>query len=498
MGAQQSKDELLYEQVSYGNVEGVQALRRDGASLEWMDKEGRTPLILASMRPELLQLVRVLIDLGANVNAYRPGSHAGTPLHHAAKKGLTQTVELLLSHGANPLVMNDDCQTALDLARTRGHWNVVRLIETRICLFSGWLRETHGPTILEAIIRAWVSKKIWAVIVPCYSRNPSRQPKYEMVIYSNLQASQPNYVIQLWKAHIVEPILNQPDPALVIVEKDTKKQYKFLSGNEGDKHQMQLLLNACRGLSQYISHIPAAPPLATMLDTQSTPATSSSAVPQSAPATSSSAVPPEDVELAMAINASIQMAIAEGVPVHEDQPVSGANDNGWGTTSGDATHNGWGPPDETPSKASSEPQLNEPSANPYNGWAEPEVRPSGPVPVVSPSVEVIPPVVALPTAPPLAEEEFYGPVQYPSIDNTPVDLTVPAWADKPGTSEAKEEDSSISGLCVICLDAPAEGACIPCGHVAGCMSCLKEIKEKKWGCPVCRAKIDQVVKLYAV
>jgi ankyrin repeat protein len=30
-----------------------------------------------------------------------PGSHCGTALHHAAKKGLQQTVHLLLSHGGN-------------------------------------------------------------------------------------------------------------------------------------------------------------------------------------------------------------------------------------------------------------------------------------------------------------------------------------------------------------------------------------------------------------
>ena len=34
MGQQQSKDELLYQQVSYGNTEGIKALRRDGAGLE--------------------------------------------------------------------------------------------------------------------------------------------------------------------------------------------------------------------------------------------------------------------------------------------------------------------------------------------------------------------------------------------------------------------------------------------------------------------------------
>jgi ankyrin repeat protein len=86
------------------------------------------------------------------------GSHNGTALHHAAKKGLELTVHLLLSHGgipfsrpcliflllqsfhskqpflwglfaANPFITNDDCNTALDLAREKGHVNVVRAIE---------------------------------------------------------------------------------------------------------------------------------------------------------------------------------------------------------------------------------------------------------------------------------------------------------------------------------------------------------------------------------
>ncbi|KAI0493479.1 hypothetical protein KFK09_023597 [Dendrobium nobile] len=115
---------------------------------------------------------------------------AGTPLHHAAKKGLDGTIILLLSHGANPLVMNDDCQTPLDLARAKGNSNVVRAIQNRICLFVGWLREIHGPSILEAFSPQYVSKKIfvfWAVAVPCDSRNPTNPRKYKLAIYPNLQ-----------------------------------------------------------------------------------------------------------------------------------------------------------------------------------------------------------------------------------------------------------------------------------------------------------------------
>jgi hypothetical protein len=27
---------------------------------------------------------------------------------------------------------------------------------------------------------------------------------------------------------------------------------------------------------------------------------------------------------------------------------------------------------------------------------------------------------------------------------------------------------------------------------------LKDIESKKWGCPICRAKINQIIRLYAV
>jgi len=64
----------------------------------------------------------------------------------------------------------------------------------------------------------------------------------------------------------------------------------------------------------------------------------------------------------------------------------------------------------------------------------------------------------------------------------------------PSPKTANKED----GLCVICVDAPSEAVCVPCGHVAGCISCLREIENKKMGCPVCRANIDQVIKLYHV
>lgn len=41
--------------------------------MQWIDRDGKTPLILVSMNPQHFAVAKTLIELGANVNAYRPG-----------------------------------------------------------------------------------------------------------------------------------------------------------------------------------------------------------------------------------------------------------------------------------------------------------------------------------------------------------------------------------------------------------------------------------------
>lgn len=494
MGASASKEELLYQQVNYGNVEGIKSLHREGVKLEWIDKEGKTPLILACMRPDLLHVVKALIELGANVNAYRPGGHAGTPLHHAAKRGLEGTVNLLLSHGANPLVMNDDCQTPLELARAKGHLNVVRAIEARICLFAGWLREIHGPSILEAFAPQWVSRKIWAVVVPCDPRNPTNPKKFELAVYPDLQVSQPRTVLALWKAQIEEPKFNLADPALIIVETAKKIRCKFLSAREGDKHQLLGLYNACKGMYQHqqMQHnniVPAPPPAAPPLPN---------------PSQKTSSHCPDDLELAFAINASIQTALVEGVPLpHAQQQAASINTTcGWPNSSENLNTNCPGPSNRPSAQVGASGWFDSPtSVRPIAGTqqlhaSQPETL------VVSQPSQGGPPPTSVPSAPPLSAEMMYGDaIRYPCIDSSPVNLTVPPFESLAISRSETEKDGSgnaSTSTCVICLDRPVEGACIPCGHMVGCMSCLKEINEKKGECPVCRAKIHQVLRLYAV
>lgn len=199
----------------------------------------------------------------------------------------------------------------------------------------------------------------------------------------------------------------------------------------------------------------------------------------------------EDVELAMAINASIQSVIAE-TPNFDPRPSDGASSStNWNNSMNAKSQNGLLTP-VTPSG---------------DQWAKHEASTSGNISQqahnqnndMHATQTLIHVPDANPSAPPVTEEIIEdGPIQYPSIDLGPVDISSSPVEELPSSKSETKEDKEAGSSCVICLDAPVEGACIPCGHMAGCMSCLNEVKAKKWGCPVCRAKINQVVRLYAV
>ncbi|KAL3333914.1 hypothetical protein AABB24_030602 [Solanum stoloniferum] len=103
---------------------------------------------------------------------------------------------------------------------------------------------------------------------------------------------------------------------------------------------------------------------------------------------------------------------------------------------------------------------------------------------------------AVPSAPPVPEE--VEDVHYPVIDLSPLHLSNPPVEQKTDSVTTQKEKEHEPALCIICWEASVEGACVPCGHMVGCMQCLNQIKSKKGECPICRVKIDQVIKLYSV
>jgi hypothetical protein len=57
-----------------------------------------------------------------------------------------------------------------------------------------------------------------------------------------------------------------------------------------------------------------------------------------------------------------------------------------------------------------------------------------------------------------------------------------------------KEDSA--GDCVVCLCEPATHAMIPCGHRCVCEDCSEGLLRSRGACPICRACVDQIVKIY--
>lgn len=201
----------------------------------------------------------------------------------------------------------------------------------------------------------------------------------------------------------------------------------------------------------------------------------------------------EDLELDMALDAAIQSSAVErpsGSMQHPDfQKGASTSQNNFHDfpTKEQSSHlaadeagpSGTSVPSAEPSAPPAEPSDVSPDSVPSACSAEPSGVSLDSVPSAPPTVN--------------STSEDGAPL-YPQIDSRPVDLSVDNENIPPGKEMKKEEHST----CVVCLDAPVEGACVPCGHMAGCMSCLNQIKLKKWGCPVCRTKIEQVIRLYAV
>ncbi|RLM87391.1 putative E3 ubiquitin-protein ligase XBOS34 [Panicum miliaceum] len=348
-------DRQLHKEVPHGSIERIRALRAQGTDLE----------VSAWPGPGM---ALVLIELGADINAYRRESRHATALHDAADSGAETVVELLIIHGANPYLRNDYGETALELARRKGH------------------------------------------------------------LYVN---SKPHAVIELWKSQIEEGKLNEEDPSIAIFDKETESRYEILSADEGDKHMLQRFYDAFRGTAEVVNPVPVQP--------------AEPPIPRSLPATSS---------LAHSY-AELARAKAEGVPNVQPSASSAYMDE-WGRLRSNSLNGRYGRPDApAPLMISGHAQVDTKRSSRHNGRG---------------------------------------------MTGTSYNQKSPdASSGEPVESEAKMTNNGNPWRrCVTCLDAAVEGACVPCGHMAFCMPCLKDIKSKNGACPICRAAINQVIRLYQV
>jgi ankyrin repeat protein len=117
----------LHHAVSAGNVAAVEKLAAAGANVNFVDKDGATPLILAaSCRLGRADTVRALLAAGAQLQT--ADTEGWTALHHAADRGRTEIVELLVAQGASVNAALDTRDTPLHLAVKSKHTFTVQVL----------------------------------------------------------------------------------------------------------------------------------------------------------------------------------------------------------------------------------------------------------------------------------------------------------------------------------------------------------------------------------
>ncbi len=111
----------------FGHTDIVVYLLDNGADIHQAAKNAQRINALHAASTGHLDICRMLIERGINVNAKQEGGF--TPLHAAAQNSQLELVELLLEGGADASNKNDEGQTALDIARTNDHLEVAQRLE---------------------------------------------------------------------------------------------------------------------------------------------------------------------------------------------------------------------------------------------------------------------------------------------------------------------------------------------------------------------------------
>ena len=107
------------------NGSHLRALLVNGISINAIDKQGNTALMLAAAANQI-QVVALLVNNGANVNMQNQAGD--TALMLAAANGAAEIVCLLLDANASPNIKNRKGETAIQIAHNAGYEDIAGII----------------------------------------------------------------------------------------------------------------------------------------------------------------------------------------------------------------------------------------------------------------------------------------------------------------------------------------------------------------------------------
>lgn len=119
----------LIAAVSQNHFAAAELLLKRGAKVDLADPAGWTPLIHATYAASNPDVLKLLLDHGANINAHN--DRGVTSLYIASSVGREAQVQFLLAHGADPSLATTSGYTAKRVAQLRGLDHIVALLDAR-------------------------------------------------------------------------------------------------------------------------------------------------------------------------------------------------------------------------------------------------------------------------------------------------------------------------------------------------------------------------------
>jgi uncharacterized protein len=104
----------------FGQLAAVKALIAAGANVNAAAKNGlKVQALHAAVAGRNLEIVKAVLDAGGDPNAQQQAGFR--PMHEAGSNANRKLAEMLLQHGADPSLLNDEGKSAIDFAREKGH-----------------------------------------------------------------------------------------------------------------------------------------------------------------------------------------------------------------------------------------------------------------------------------------------------------------------------------------------------------------------------------------
>ena len=112
----------------FGHADAARALIAAGADVRAPARNAfKVQALHAAVAGRNLEIVKAVLEAGADPNAQQQAGFR--PIHEAGTNANRALADLLLAHGADPLLPADSGKSAIDLAREKGHMDFASWLE---------------------------------------------------------------------------------------------------------------------------------------------------------------------------------------------------------------------------------------------------------------------------------------------------------------------------------------------------------------------------------